>query len=116
MIRALAIVGLGLLLAGHAAAAPQPSWRTLADCAGAYEANARVADPDRPVAMVGQMRDVAEDYARAARAAFQQRGGAGAAAARRAVKAQADATAARLAKAPRDAAEKLIDACPQVGG
>jgi hypothetical protein len=107
---------LAMALPALVQAAPQPAWTVFADCAGAYVANARVADPDRPATMVGQMSDVAEDYAKAARARYRQALKAGDATARKAVAARIEATATRLSAQPREAAEKVIDACPQTGG
>jgi hypothetical protein len=99
-----------------ASVAPRPTWTVYADCAGAYVANARVADPDRPATMVGQMSDVAEDYAKFARARYRSQRKASAEAASRAVAARIEATAASLSAQPRNAAEKVIDACPQTDG
>jgi len=104
------------LLAGAAGAAPEPSWTVFADCAGAYVANSRVVDPDRPAAMVSQMGDLAGDYARAARTAYRRQMKAGSVAARHAIGARVQATARRLAGESRETAEKLIDACPQTDG
>src|SRR4051812_36127675 len=47
-----------------------PAWTVYADCAAAYQANARVADPDRPAAMIDQVSDVAKDYEAAAKARY----------------------------------------------
>ena len=105
-----------LAFGASAQAAPKPVWTAFADCAGAYVANSRVADADRPASMVGQMSDVAEDYAKAARERYSHQFKAGAAAARKAVAARIDATARRLSAQPREAAEKVIDACPQTDG
>jgi hypothetical protein len=102
-----------LAIAGGARAAGAAPWTAYADCAGAYQANAHVADAERPASMVSQMSDVAEDYAKAARAAYRKTAKSGAAAAEKAVAARIAATAQRLAKQPREAAEKLIDTCPQ---
>jgi hypothetical protein len=111
-VRRLALVAL-LPLAGAAQAAPRPAWTVFAECAGAYVANSRVADADRPASMVGQMNDVAEDYAKAARAAYRRQARTSEAAAKTAVAARMAATADRLDKQPREAAEHVIDACPQ---
>jgi hypothetical protein len=115
---AVVLVAVGLLAAapGLGAAAANPAWTAYADCAGAYVANARVADPDRPATMTGQMSDVAQDYAKAARARYRHERKAGASAAQSAVSARIESTARRLSAQPREAAEKLIDACPQPDG
>jgi hypothetical protein len=97
-------------------AAPKARWTALADCAGAYQANSRVADADRPASMVAQMSDTAEDYAKAGRAAYQRQTNASAAKTRAAVAGRVAATAQRLAGQPREAAERVIDACPQPDG
>jgi hypothetical protein len=102
--------------AGAAHAAGKPAWTAYADCAGAYQANAHVADAGRPASMVSQMSEVAEDYAKAARAAYRRETRASASKAQSAVAARIAATAAALAAAPREAAEKVIDACPQTEG
>lgn len=104
------------IVSAESAAGPRPSWTVFADCAGAYVANSRVTDPDRPAAMTSQMSDVAEDYAKAARAAYPRRSHAKSEAAHAAVAARIEATARRLATQPRAAAEHIIDACPQTEG
>jgi hypothetical protein len=112
-----AFLAVAAMLAPAAAqAAPRAPWTALANCAGAYKANSHVADADRPASMVGQMSDTAEDYARAARTAFRRETKASAAKARAAVAGRIETSAARLAKQPREAAEKVIDACPQPDG
>jgi hypothetical protein len=88
-----------------------PGWRVYADCAAAYLANARVADPDRPAAMTAQVSDVANDYEAAARTRYGRGRGAEAKVHAR-IERQARAFAAR----PREVNERAIDACPQVGG
>lgn len=93
------------------AAAKAPLWTVYADCAAAYLANARVADPDRPATMVDQVSDVAKDYAAAARARFQP-----AESARAAVRARIERQTRLFASQPREAVEHIIDTCPQVGG
>jgi hypothetical protein len=106
------IVAAGLVWAGLASAAARaPGWTVYADCAAAYLANARIADPDRPAAMTAQVSDVSRDYQAAAVARYRSAKGA-AAAVRARIERQAKVFAAR----PRDAVEKVIDACPQVGG
>ena len=100
-------------IAVAADAAPRPHWTVYADCAGAYVANARVADPGRPATMVGQMSEVAEDYARAARDAVHHQREVGPRRSRELVARRIEATARRLSSQPREAAERIIDACPQ---
>jgi hypothetical protein len=116
-VRAVTALAAALLTSAAAAhAAGKPAWTAYADCAGAYQANAHVADAERPASMVSQMSDVAADYAKAARATYRKAMKAGAAAAEKAVAARIAATAQRLSGQPREAAEKLIDACPQTDG
>lgn len=116
MARMLLALAAALAVPAAVDAAPKPGWSALADCAGAYVANSRVADADRPASMVSQMSDTAQDYAKAARAAYRRQLKAGDAAARSAVAARVEATAHRLGGQPREAAEKVIDACPQPDG
>jgi hypothetical protein len=104
-----------LLVAGGASAAPRTRWTTLADCAGAYVANSRIADPNRLAAMTGQMNETAQDYANAASRAYRLRVASSAHRADAVVGRRIEATAKRLSKRSRETAEKLIDACPQVG-
>jgi hypothetical protein len=103
------LAGSGL---GPAAAAKAPGWTVYADCAAAYLANARVPDPDRPAAMVAQVSDVANDYAAAARVHY-RRAKRGASAV---VQARIDRQTRIYSGQPREAVERVIDACPQVGG
>ncbi len=92
-------------------AAKEPAWTVYADCAAAYQANARIADPDRPASMTAQVSDVANDYAAAARARYRP-----AKAARARVQTRIERQTRLLAGQPREAVEHIIDACPQVGG
>lgn len=110
------MMALGAGLAAAASLHAAPRWQALADCAAAYQANARIADPDRPAAMTAQISDVADDYAKAAAAARRRAIPSSSTAARRAVAARAGKAATRDAALPREAVEKLIEACPQVGG
>jgi hypothetical protein len=113
-VKALAFIVVGSLAwsgLSPAAAAKAPGWTVYADCAAAYLANARVADPDRPAAMTAQISDVAKDYEAAAQARYRPAKGA-----RRAVRARIERQARVFAGRPREAVEKIIDACPQVGG
>lgn len=91
--------------------AKAPAWTVYADCAAAYQANARIADPDRPAAMTAQISDVAKDYEAAARAAYRPAKDAG-----RVVRARIERQATVYSAQPREVVEKIIDACPQVGG
>lgn len=98
------------------AAARAPDWRVYADCAAAYLANARLADPGRPAAMTAQVSDVAEDYAKAARERYHRQREVSRKAAARQTDAQIEARARAMAKRPREAVERIIDACPQPPG
>ncbi|MGZ6016936.1 MAG: hypothetical protein ACXWKM_14450 [Phenylobacterium sp.] len=111
--RTAALVTLAVLAAGGPAAARAPDWRVYADCAAAYLANARIADPGRPAAMTSQVSDVADDYAKAARERYHRQREVSRKAAARQVGARIEAEARRLAGQPRETVEKLIDACPQ---
>jgi hypothetical protein len=104
---ALAVSGPGL--AGGTGKAPV--WSVYADCAAAYLANARIADPDRPAAMTAQISDVAKDYEAAARARYRPARGA-----RQAVRVRIERQAKVFSGEAREAVERVIDACPQVGG
>ncbi|HEY8005013.1 MAG TPA: hypothetical protein VIE16_12335 [Phenylobacterium sp.] len=95
---------------------PAPAWTVFADCAAAYLANARVSDPGRAAAMTAQVSDVADDYRAEAVKRRRAELGGSARTARQAVDARVAERARRLGARPREAAEKLIDACPQVGG
>jgi hypothetical protein len=95
---------------------PAPGWSVYADCAAAYLANARLADPDRPASMTAQVSDVADDYAAAAAARYRTRHGGSVAAARRAIQARVDRQTAQFGAQTRAAVERVIDACPQTGG
>ena len=94
-----------------AAAAWAQGWTVSADCAAAHQANARVAVPDRPAAMIAQISDVAKDSEAAARAQYRP-----ARHARAAVGARIERQTKVFAGQPREAVERVIDACPQVGG
>lgn len=109
------VLGLAAFAFGGPAGAltPPPRWPVFADCAAAYLANARIADPDRPASMTSQVSDVADDYAKAARNRYRRQFRSSAAAARRAVQARIDRQAQRFAGQSREAVEHVIDACPQ---
>jgi hypothetical protein len=105
VVAALAWPGAGLTVA------KAPARTVYADCAAAYLANARIADPDRPASMIAQVSDVANDYEAAARARYRPAKGA-----RHAVHARIERQTKVFAGRPREAVERVIDACPQVGG
>jgi hypothetical protein len=107
VVAVLAVSGPGLARGSGKA----PGWTVYADCAAAYLANARIADPDRPAAMTAQVSDVSRDYEAAAVARYRPAKGSGTA-----VRARIERQAKALAARPREAVEKVIDACPQVGG
>jgi len=100
-------LALGLPTATSAAA---PRWTAFADCAAAYQANARLSDPDRPASMTAMVSDVANDYAKAAAQASRRQGGASVAKVKQRIARQTAAFAGR----PREEVERFIDACPQL--
>jgi hypothetical protein len=108
---------LGVLIAGalcgpaHAAA---PGWKIFADCSAAYLANARIADPSRPAAMKAQVSDVADDYAKAARARYRRQTAGSSRAAARAVDARIAVRLEAFAAERREVVEHVIDGCPQL--
>ena len=105
-----------LSLPSLARAAPKArDWTVYADCAAAYLANARLADPDRPAAMVAQVSDVADDYSAEARSRYRRQLKGSRAAAGRAVHARVERQTPLFGGQPREAVEHVIDACPQVG-
>ena len=106
----------GLALSGPGFADAPPGWTAYADCAAAYLANARVADANRPAAMIAQVSDVANDYEAAARARYRRQLKASPAAAAGAVHARIVGQTRIFELQPREAVERIIDACPQVGG
>ena len=114
MRKMLGFLALGVVAAGLAAAAPSRDWRTLAACAAAYRVNAKVADPGRPASMSGQVSQVADDYEKAAAAAYRQAYGVREATARGAVAAYAARRGSTLGKQPRRRVERFIEACPQL--
>jgi len=103
-----------LAAAGPVFAAATPDWRTLAACAAAYRANAKVADPDRPASMTAQVSEVADDYEKAAAEAYRRAAGVRPAEARGKAAAYAARRAITFARQPRRRVEAFIDACPQV--
>jgi hypothetical protein len=111
---ALAIVAAVALCGAAQAGARKPDWRAFADCAAAYQANARIADPDRPASMTAQISEVADDYLAAAAKRRRQQLKGTAEAARQAVEAYAAERSAAFAAQPRKQAERFIEACPQV--
>jgi hypothetical protein len=107
-----AVAPLSALASGPGAAA----WSVYADCAAAYQVNAAIADPGRPASMTAQVSDVALDYSAAAVKQRRRRSGESPAIAGRIVKARVAARSKALAAMPREAVERIIDACPQVDG
>ncbi|HZZ32326.1 MAG TPA: hypothetical protein VFE10_10065 [Phenylobacterium sp.] len=113
---AIAILALAAAAPGPAPAGSAARWTAYADCAAAYLANARLADPDRPASMTAQVSDVADDYSAAAAKRLRGRRGGSAAASRHAVDARVAEQAKLFGGQPREAVEKVIDACPQLNG
>jgi hypothetical protein len=111
--RAVVFIALAELAVGGPAAARPPDWRVYADCAAAYLANARITDPGRPASMTAQISDVADDYAKAARERYRRQREVSRKTAARQVGAHIDTQSRRLAGRPREAVERIIDACPQ---
>ncbi|HEY2358722.1 MAG TPA: hypothetical protein VGH86_14815 [Phenylobacterium sp.] len=113
-----------LLLAGFIAlgfprgpaAAEQPRWMVLADCAAAYRANAQISDPGRPASMTTMVSEVADDYAKAAALAYRKRTKAPAAREGDVVQARIGQRTSEFRRQPRTDVEHFIDACPQVDG
>jgi hypothetical protein len=95
-------------------AASQPKWTALADCAAAYEANAKLADPDRPASMTAMISDVANDYAQAATKAYNQQAGKSGSGSVDLIKVHIAKQTTIFSKQPREKVEKVIDACPQI--
>lgn len=93
-----------------ASAAAAPKWTAFADCAAAYQSNAKLSNADRPASMTAQISDTASDYAKAAAKAYGQqvKNGPAYAVSQRIAKQEAI-----FAKQPREKVEKFIDACPQ---
>lgn len=107
----------GLLALGlppSTAAAAPARWTTLADCAAAYQANARLSDPNRPAAMTAQISDLAGDYARAAADAYRQQAARTEPRSTRAVAERIANKASTFGVRPREEVERFIDACPQI--
>jgi hypothetical protein len=111
--RAVILATLACWAISDPARAASPGWRVYADCAAAYLANARIVDPGRPAAMTAQVSDVADDYAKAARARYRRQAAGSASAASRAVATWVDRRASDFARQPREAVERVIDSCPQ---
>src|SRR5207342_3477402 len=97
------------VLAASGPAARAPDWRVYADCAAAYLANARIADPTRPASMTAQVSDVAEDYAKAARERYHRQREVSRKAAARQADAEIEARAGAFAGKPREVVERTID-------
>jgi hypothetical protein len=113
-LRAALLIGLAGLAANGPAAAKTPDWRVYADCSAAYLTNARVTDPDRPPSMTTQVTELSNDYADASRGRYRQQARATPRAALVAVRARVQSQARRYAGQPREAVERVIDACPQL--
>jgi hypothetical protein len=110
----LAVLALAATTAAWAAEPHKPAdWKALAQCAGAYQANAVIRDPSRPSSMKAAIVDQADVYVAAATARNRQMTHASASEAKRAVNVAAEATARRYSGSPRDALDQFIDACPQ---
>jgi hypothetical protein len=106
---AVPLVLFALLAACATPGGRKPDWTAFADCAGAYRANAAIADPSRPASMTAMVSEVADDYEKAARA----RHGGDPETAARDVSARSAAKTRTFAGRPREAAEQFIEACPQ---
>jgi hypothetical protein len=63
---ALAAVAVVALWGTAQAGGREPDWRAFADCAAAYRANARIADPERAASMTAEINEVADQYRREA--------------------------------------------------
>ncbi len=90
-------------------------WIAYADCAAAYQANARLTDSDRPASMTTQISDVASDYVAAAVKERARMGGQKSAV-RSAVEAHVTRQAKLFGRQTRETVEHTIDACPQLDG
>jgi hypothetical protein len=99
-----------------AGATPPPHWTILADCAAAYQANARIADPERSASMTAQISDVAGAYRKAAENAYRSQVSGRAARSRKSVSARIAHQASVYGARSRQEVEALIDTCPQVAG
>ena len=107
---------LALSAAGSASAAePKTSadWTSLAQCAGAYRANAQIKDPNRAPSMRVMISDQADMYVSAAVKRHRQVTKSSTAQAKQAVDAVLLASARRFGGMSRDALDKVIDGCPQ---
>jgi hypothetical protein len=99
------------------AAGPVPvKWQAFADCAAAYQANARIVDPSRPASMTAMISDTAKDYEAAALDRYRQYSKIPADAAVKAVRDYIAKRTQGFGRQPRAAVEKFIDACPQTDG
>jgi hypothetical protein len=103
--RRLLILMASLALAAPSQAAPKPTWKTFADCAAAYEANAAIKDPERSAQMSASIQDVAQDYLGAALGLRKPKNDA-------AVRAYVAEKRKAFAAKPRRTVEKFIEACP----
>jgi hypothetical protein len=100
-------------LPASAVAAPRADWTKLAQCAAAYQANAHIADPERPASMTAMISEVGDDYRKAAIERRRQQKGGSAASSAKAVRTYVAEKSAEFGQQPRAAVERFIDACPQ---
>ena len=107
-------VFLAFACGAQAAAPAKPGWKAFADCAAAYRANSRIADPGRTATMTADISEQADDYGAAA--VKRHRGGKqgpdrqGAVAVADYLRKQ---TVIMSGKRRADI-ERIIDACPQI--
>jgi hypothetical protein len=108
------------LTAAGAASAAEPKaptdWTSLAQCAGAYQANAQIQDPDRAPSMRAMISDQAGLCVKAAVARHRLAVKSSPDQARQAVDAVVLASARRFGGMSRDALDTVIDTCPQPEG
>lgn len=102
-----------MALPNVALAAAAPDWRALADCAAAYSANAKIADPDRAPSMKASISELADDYAAAAVQRRRRQDRVSEPVAAGAVRERMATREAAFAAQPRADVERFIDACPQ---
>lgn len=105
---------IGALALGACASLREPSWKVYADCSAAYEANARIADPERSTEMRDSIGDTAIDYQVAAVPLYRhQVGGDSEYAVNGTVAYIKSRTPAFAAKSRKDL-DAYIERCPQV--
>lgn len=115
MSKLLPVLTLLLALTSGAQAAPptKPGWQAFADCAAAYRANARIADPGRTASMKADISEQADDYGAAAVKRHGDKQGSdpqGAIAVADYVRQQT----VIIGRKRRADIERIIDACPQI--